>query len=46
MRPREKSWGLVGESGAGKTLATLSILGLVPAPGRIAGGKVFAGTGN
>ena len=33
--------GLVGESGAGKTLATLSILGLVPAPGRIAGGKVF-----
>ena len=33
--------GLVGESGAGKTLAALAILGLVPAPGRIAGGKVF-----
>ena len=35
--------GLVGESGAGKTLAALAILGLVPAPGRIAGGKVFVG---
>ncbi len=33
--------GLVGESGAGKTLAALAILGLVPTPGRIAGGKVF-----
>ena len=33
--------GLVGESGAGKSLAALSILGLVPAPGRIGGGKVF-----
>ncbi len=33
--------GLVGESGAGKTLATLSILGLVPAPGRIAAGEIF-----
>ena len=33
--------GLVGESGAGKTLATLSILGLVPAPGRIADGKII-----
>ena len=35
--------GLVGESGAGKTLAALAILGLVPAPGRIDGGKVFIG---
>ena len=35
--------GLVGESGAGKTLAALAILGLIPAPGRIAGGKVFIG---
>ena len=33
--------GLVGESGAGKSMAALSILGLVPAPGRIAGGQVF-----
>ncbi|MDE0454960.1 MAG: ABC transporter ATP-binding protein [Gammaproteobacteria bacterium] len=33
--------GLVGESGAGKTLAALAILGLIPQPGRIAGGKVF-----
>ena len=35
--------GLVGESGAGKTLAALAILGLIPEPGRIAGGKVFIG---
>ena len=33
--------GLVGESGAGKSMAALSILGLVPAPGRISAGKVF-----
>ncbi|WP_446830351.1 nickel ABC transporter ATP-binding protein NikE [Candidatus Foliamicus sp.] len=33
--------GLVGESGAGKSLAALAILGLVPAPGRIGGGQVF-----
>ena len=33
--------GLVGESGAGKTLAALAILGLIPEPGRIAGGQVF-----
>lgn len=33
--------GLVGESGAGKTLAALSILGLVPAPGRIGAGRIF-----
>ena len=33
--------GLVGESGAGKTLAALSIVGLVPAPGRISGGRIF-----
>ncbi len=33
--------GLVGESGAGKTLAALAILGLIPAPGRIGGGQVF-----
>ncbi len=33
--------GLVGESGSGKTLSTLSILRLVPKPGRIVGGKVL-----
>ncbi len=33
--------GLVGESGCGKTITCLSILGLVPGPaGRITGGKL------
>ena len=31
---------LVGESGCGKTIVALSILNLVPAPGRIVGGSV------
>lgn len=33
--------GLVGESGCGKTLTSLSILRLVPNPGRIVGGKIL-----
>jgi oligopeptide/dipeptide ABC transporter ATP-binding protein len=33
--------GLVGESGCGKTVLSLSILGLVPSPGRIADGRVL-----
>ncbi|MDJ0765579.1 MAG: ABC transporter ATP-binding protein [Myxococcota bacterium] len=32
---------LVGESGSGKSLTALSLLGLVPSPGRISGGRVF-----
>ncbi|MEO8601549.1 MAG: ABC transporter ATP-binding protein [bacterium] len=32
--------GLVGESGCGKTMLALSILRLVPPPGRIAGGRI------
>ena len=32
---------LVGESGSGKSVTALSILGLVPPPGRIAGGEVI-----
>jgi oligopeptide/dipeptide ABC transporter ATP-binding protein len=32
---------LVGESGCGKSMTALSILGLVPPPGRISGGGVF-----
>ena len=33
--------GLVGESGCGKTVASLSVMGLVPPPGRVARGKIF-----
>jgi oligopeptide/dipeptide ABC transporter ATP-binding protein len=33
--------GLVGESGCGKTVTALATIGLLPAGGRIAGGRVF-----
>ena len=33
--------GLVGESGCGKTITALSILNLVPPPGRIVSGKIY-----
>lgn len=36
-----QSIGFVGESGSGKTITALSILGVVPIPGRIVSGKVF-----
>jgi peptide/nickel transport system permease protein len=32
--------GLVGESGSGKTVTALSLLGLVPPPGRVTGGRI------
>jgi len=32
---------IVGESGSGKTVTALSLLGLVPPPGRIAGGRIL-----
>lgn len=35
-----KTIGIVGESGCGKTLTGLSVLQLVPKPGRIAGGTI------
>jgi oligopeptide/dipeptide ABC transporter ATP-binding protein len=33
--------GLVGESGSGKSVTALSILGIVPRPGKILGGKII-----
>lgn len=33
--------GLVGESGSGKSVTALSILGIVPRPGKIIGGKIL-----
>ena len=33
--------GLVGESGSGKTVSALSVLGIVPRPGKVVGGRVM-----
>ncbi|MCU0451291.1 MAG: ABC transporter ATP-binding protein [Bernardetiaceae bacterium] len=33
--------GVVGESGSGKSITALSLLGLVPAPGRVASGEIL-----
>ena len=42
---RGEIMGLVGESGCGKSVTSLSILGLVPKPGKIEGGEIiFDGT--
>ncbi|HEV2227195.1 MAG TPA: ABC transporter ATP-binding protein [Nitrososphaerales archaeon] len=38
---RGEPLGLVGESGSGKTVSALSILGVVPRPGRIVSGKIL-----
>ncbi len=43
---REERFGLVGESGCGKSTAIMSILRLVPAPGRIIGGKILLSRGD
>jgi peptide/nickel transport system ATP-binding protein len=37
----EETLGLVGESGSGKTVTALSILGIVPKPGKIVDGKII-----
>ncbi|MCS7237026.1 MAG: ABC transporter ATP-binding protein [Thermoguttaceae bacterium] len=39
--PRGETVGLVGESGCGKSMTALSIMRLVPPPGRIVAGKVI-----
>ena len=33
--------GLVGESGCGKTIVALSLLNLIPSPGRVVGGRII-----
>jgi peptide/nickel transport system ATP-binding protein/oligopeptide transport system ATP-binding protein len=38
---RGKTLGVVGESGCGKSVLSLSVMRLVPSPGRIAGGRVL-----
>lgn len=41
---RGRSLGLVGESGSGKSVTLRAILGIVPPPGRVAGGTVRLGS--
>ena len=38
---RGKTLGIVGESGCGKSMLSLSVMGLVPPPGQNAGGRVI-----
>lgn len=38
---RERIVGIVGESGCGKSVTARSILGLIPPPGKIVGGKIL-----
>ncbi len=41
MINREERFGMVGESGCGKSTTVMSILRLVPPPGRVVGGKIM-----
>jgi oligopeptide/dipeptide ABC transporter ATP-binding protein len=38
---REETLGLIGESGCGKSVTALSVLRIVPSPGRLVGGKIL-----
>ena len=38
--PREKTVGIVGESGCGKSMTALSVMGLVESPGKIVSGSI------
>jgi len=38
---RGRTLGIVGESGCGKSVTALSIMGLVPPPGQVAGGEIL-----
>ncbi len=33
--------GIVGESGSGKSMSAMAAMGIVPAPGRVTGGRIF-----
>jgi len=39
-----RTLGVVGESGCGKSLTALALMGLIPAPGQVTGSVKFAGT--
>jgi oligopeptide transport system ATP-binding protein len=43
---REQTLGIVGESGCGKSMTGLSIMGLVPHPGRIKSGEIILENNN